>query len=765
MKSATLLSRPALLLLALLLALPAVAQPFADQVPEDAAIYFGWRGAEDMGPAYEGSNMQGVLEQTGLFEALPELFQSLTDVVEAEAPDPDAAVMLGHVGTLWGSMWDNGGALYMLPPEQGGPPIPRLAILFGKGENERQVRSALRDLVDRINEAEQLPAFTGEVGDALYLSLVFDAGQVAGDTLDESERFSECVSHVQGDGALMVFVDVREWVFQVDQFAMQAAQQAEDRGEQDNPAARWPAIRDILGLDQMDSMMASGGIAEDGNWHTRMYIQSPAPREGLLSIVENQPLTSANLAHVPRTATHVRALSMDPAQVMDLMREVLAEVDVEMVADLNEGLEDIRQEIGVEVEADLIRGMGPVWTFYVDPMIAGNGFGSMVLVNELSDADGVEAALLRLTEVANAALMDEQQGDDVNIQLLTRVIDGQRITHLGIPGIAPAWMVHDGRLYVSLYPQGLEMALDQSGEIEDSILTNEVFQETMARFISDGGADADELLENLGPAMGLSFANLPETVADGYSINMMMMQLIGGFGEMTSGRPTSLRMPPVGRILPFIEPTGGVTWFDEDGMHMHSIEPFPGSAAFSATGGLEGTAVMAGPMAIAILLPALGGAEDAALQTHSLSNIRAVGVANMAYAIDHDGHYASDIAVLNDYTADSSVFFSPQYLDRNELPADIDRRSPDTDAYLRAHSAYVLVPLGTVDRIEDPAQAVLVFQRPDTTDADLLAVAMADGSVQVMTGEALAQRLEDQAGTTPEALIRRQEAGPGDRDQ
>jgi hypothetical protein len=69
-------------LLALLAAAPrAGAQPLADRVPQDAIVYFGWTGADHMGPGYEGSHLKAVLDASDfpkLFdEFLPQLMQKI----------------------------------------------------------------------------------------------------------------------------------------------------------------------------------------------------------------------------------------------------------------------------------------------------------------------------------------------------------------------------------------------------------------------------------------------------------------------------------------------------------------------------------------------------------------------------------------------------------------------------------------------------------------------------------------------------------------
>ena len=51
--------------------MPVAAQTLIKQVPANSTLYIGWRGSTDLGPDYEGSNLQGMLQETGLLEAVP----------------------------------------------------------------------------------------------------------------------------------------------------------------------------------------------------------------------------------------------------------------------------------------------------------------------------------------------------------------------------------------------------------------------------------------------------------------------------------------------------------------------------------------------------------------------------------------------------------------------------------------------------------------------------------------------------------------------
>ncbi len=747
MKLHTRLVRPAAALLALCLALPTFAQPSIDQVPEEAALYVGWRGADDMGPSYEGSNLQGVLEQTGLLQALPQLVDALQTFGE-EQGDPEIAELISTGGTLWSAMWQDGGAMYMLPPQEDGPPIPRLAILWNKGEDEGKLRDALSNLVELINDAEQVPAFMGNAGDAVFLSIGFNAGDAAGGSLADTARFKQAAAQVQPDGALVLYVDVQEWIGQVDSFAEMMKQQAEEWDEPADPFAQlWPTLRDVSGLSGVNRLMFSAGIA-DKNWHTKMFLDAPAPRTGILSLMDNKAIQEPNLTHVPKTATYLQVFTIDPARVLDVTRDMLGAVDAGVAEELDAGLAEASEAVGFDLERELINGFGPVWSIYIDPMIAGNGFSSLVFVNELRDADRVEQSLLKLSEAANEAMAGVMDGEDVplKIRLLTREVKGTRITHLGIPYIAPAYMVHGGRLYVSLFPQALEMALEHSGEKADSILANETFVKTLDQFEDKGFT-------------GLSFTDLPETAPDGYGINLMFMQVIAGVTEMFGGEAATVRMPPIGKVMPFIEPSGAVTWVDDLGLHVHSIEPFPGSALLGPAKGLESTMAISGPMAVAVVLPALGSARDAAMQTQTMSNGRQLAMAAHAYAVDHKDEFPTDIAELyQGYVDFEDVFFSPKSIRAEPMPFNFDDWDKNRqNAFIRKNSSFVLVS-GLRWNDDNPSQKVLLFQRPDDTAGDKLVVCYLDGHAETHTNtDRLEQQLKAQTGKTIDELIRLQE--------
>ena len=161
-------------------------------------------------------------------------------------------------------------------------------------------------------------------------------------------------------------------------------------------------------------------------------------------------------------------------------------------------------------------------------------------------------------------------------------------------------------------------------------------------------------------------------------------------------------------------------------------------------------------MSIAILLPALGSARDAAREMQTLAQLRNIAMANFAYAADNAGKYADDLAKLDEYIGDPETLISPRSIRDAELPANFaDLPQAQQDTLIRQHSSFVLVPLGNQDKAQ--GGEVMLFERPDDTDDFDLVVAFADGSAMRLPQDELEQLLQKQTGQTLKQLTQRQE--------
>src|SRR5687767_5271183 len=93
-------------LVALLLTpLAAHAQPLADRLPADAAVYVGWQGSQGLGNAYKESRLKAVLDATDASQLIDDFFPKLVALAEKEDKHAGDAVRL--FTSLAKPMWEH----------------------------------------------------------------------------------------------------------------------------------------------------------------------------------------------------------------------------------------------------------------------------------------------------------------------------------------------------------------------------------------------------------------------------------------------------------------------------------------------------------------------------------------------------------------------------------------------------------------------------------------------------------------------------------
>src|SRR5690606_22332404 len=99
---------------------------------------------------------------------------------------------------------------------------------------------------------------------------------------------------------------------------------------------------------------------------------------------------------------------------------------------------------------------------------------------------------------------------------------------------APSWAVHEGRLYVGLFPQAVSMGVEYAaGGLAQPITGNPKYTQVMARL-------GDR------PAHSVMYLDLPQTAPQTYQTWMMLTQFLS---SMTAGAPGEARpmamLPPL----------------------------------------------------------------------------------------------------------------------------------------------------------------------------------------------------------------------------
>lgn len=675
------------------------AQPLAEHVPADARVYVAWRGIDDIGAAYQGSHLQGVVSTPRVKELLDETIPSL---LKAQAEqDPKAGDLLAFWNEVSPALWSRPWAVYLEPSAPGASYQPGAGLVIDAGPHADAVRRWMQRAV------QEAPSWAGspqaqltEAGSVLSLRIVRGDRPAGALGLDDADGLESALAQVMPEAAFLAYADVAAFVAD----AVRAGDASMPQPQRE-AAAR---VRKTLGLETLEQAIYAGGF-NGKDWQSQAFLGASDTESGLIGALSGEPLTDAELSVVPRTATWVWATRFDPAKVYTLAREAMESADEEVILGFDNALLETSTRLGVDIEADVIQSLGDTWVLYSDPAVVGPfGLGA-VLVAELDDAPAAAKAFATLEGHANT--MMERQGQGVRFK--TNESGGITIHSLATPMVAPSWAVHQGKLFVALSPQAIVTATVYAGQQNNSIVQNEKFQAVRQAL---GGRAGSTLM----------FVDLPQTAPMAYQQYLMLTQMLASVTPGDTG--AAMLLPPLAEILPHLAPAGEVSWLDDDGWHLLARSPFPGSTLLSQQALFSGGPF--GALSAGIALPAIARARDSARATASMSNLRQIAVAFHMFASEHGGETPNHLVELRRYVNNNlDVFLNPG----------AGVAAPDTTGWtddamrgwLDEHASYVyLKPGGKLNEIANPATAPLFVEKPAFAENGTVAVAYADGHAE-----------------------------------
>jgi len=571
-------------------AIPANAQPLADQVPADAMLYFGWLGWDAKSPGFQGSHFQAVLDeghfQQLIDETLPKLLQKISE------KDRGAADAINIAKPIILPMLKHPTAIFVGKPEFAANQEPKIkaGLICQAGPDADAMSQHLQDLLKNAPERAKQMLHVAKKGDTVIVSVNYDEGSLpaAGrNNLTNSASFAAMKPHMVANASMALYIDVEQLI--------KTANQGIDTYASPDIQGMWPKIRDAIGLQGVKHLIYTAGF--DGkDWADQMFLHAPEPRPGLFALADPTPLSEAAMKSIPATATMAGATRCDLGKLVAGIRKAIHEVDENTGRQVDDAINQASQHIGLDIQKDVLDALGDEWVFYSDPMTGGRGMFGAVMVNHLRNAQKAEASFSKLESMLNDVLAKNIPDKDVSVKFLTTKYGGTTIHYLGTPLVSPAWAIKGDYLLVALYPQMVAGASDQVGGGGKSILDNPKYQAIRKRL-------------NVPNANGFAFADLQQTAPDGYALWVAISRL-SGFGDLFGVPAPAMLLPPLGKLMPHLAPSGQVTWTDKDGIHAKRITPIPGADLFASDP--IGAVLMTAP---ALMMPALAASRRAAVQS------------------------------------------------------------------------------------------------------------------------------------------------------
>lgn len=672
------------------------AQPLADRVPADAAVYVGWSGNSSAG--YDKSNFKGLADAA----KLPQFINAITDIFPDDSEEDAKAKALFR--DLSAIVWQYPYCMYIQlshDPDNPQEPHTRTVVQIDAGKNADQLLATLK--AHRDTAAERTPDILHQT--ALYARegiIVMtrdekqppqDLGGVLKQSLADSAVFKDAMKHGIAKPEGVVFVNAAFCIkFMGSYIAIPTHQ------DNDPNAKSWKTYSRLAGVNTLTTFLWTGAY-EGKEWASSTFIGAPAPRTGLIAMMDATPITEDTLKIIPKNATAFYATSFNPRELMAQLRKLITAAGETETTQFEQGLKDANQEVGFDIENDLISALGSQWLIYSDPTIAAPQGMGLVAVNTLNDPARVEKSLLALRDWGNAkAVVNAGRPGPISPRIQTTQQENVTVHYLAMPMFSPAVAVHEGRLYISVSPQGVLTATAYRSFKPGSILDNPKFTDLRKRL---GGKDPH----------GIGFADLPQTAPQAYQLVLLLASLMDAVPKENGGLQGKLTniLPPFVAIEPFLAPSGSINWTDDAGYHSKSISPFPGANVFNPQTNLNVTSGPTVAFAAGVMLPALGAARRTARQMQSMTQMRGIHQGVMIKAQSSHGNYVPDIGTLI-----PGSFFAPSYV---ISPLDTTKKIPPgfdqfTDAqkiaWVNTNCSYAYVP-GLKD--DNDSEKIVLFEK------------------------------------------------------
>lgn len=705
----------------------AAAQPMAEMVPSEAVVYAGWRGGRELPARAKGTKFEAVLSATNMPERVKDAFKH--GVALGLKDRPKATQMADLVGALGEAAWEHPFAFYVAPDAsmaQAGLDIVEFGYVIrwrtGSRKEGLMLWGKIHKILERMSEGVELEAsspFVQIVENDVVLSAGHIQLKVAAETpkqsLKDDARFKKTFAVVGEDAK-------SEMAFYVDaKSGLALIYRDIDKSIISDFRAYWPKLREAISLEGVHAIVWSAGF--DGqDWSTRMFIDAPAPRKGLVSLLEAPAISKETLRLAPNGAVWMNAFNFDAAQIVEQVQQIAETVVPGTAPIFANALESSKRSTGVHVR-QLIQSIGPEWVAYSDPELGGSVSLSLIVANRLRDTEMFKAQMTALKAYVNQIAAGSKMGFKLRID---SVKHGElEIYTLKLPLRSPSWVVSEQTLYMGLTPEVVEAAAKDSRK-GGSILENPAYAEVTKKL---GNKEFT----------WVSYADLRKTAEESHATLSLAMQAAGGRMVQQGGEnPLGALVPALETVAPYLAPAGRAGWSDANGFYYASTSPFPGA---NVLGSDLQVRVSPAALAVGITLPGVAAAWNTVNQIRSNSRLRRIHLNMAMYSFEKGVYPSSAGTMMEDMYLDKHAFIAPG--SEVQFPRGFGKLTMEQKTkWLEENGSYVMLRWGQKAN-RDP-QMIMGYLKPSHFPGNGISVVFADNRGAWMPKDEVLKLLKEQ---------------------
>ncbi len=628
------------------LSISASAQPLADRLPATTMVYLGWSPSASM----QSTAAAKMLTDERILGPWRRIFQEeLLDLHDGA----EGGRISEHLPALLTDAAQCEGCFALLELKQDKKHFnPQSVLMLDLGAKRKKFEEHFKPIQARMKERlgdrlqmmkvqgswvyfkpdrEGKPRVTwGFIGD-MFVVFFGDGAEdfvpklVKGkfeNPLKTAPAFVDCVDKIPGESVFTTFLDTK--------VALTIGRHLLDR--EAGPDLRtllgqWDKVLDEVGVGNVKGIAEKTSI-EDKQFVTRSLLRTDGPPKGLLALAGAAAVDDAVLKTIPLDAMAATAFRLDLAKTYDQVKGSAIAIAGNDAKQGFDQLEQGAEGLGLPIK-DVLGPLGDQWVIYNAQSHGGFALTGWTLIGTIREPDKFGRSLKTVRNLVIKGV----GGDGDRPKIHTMEVDGVTIEYLQAARwdwpFPSAWAVVGDKFIVALYPQLVEDAVRQIQKPEKTILDNPNFVAARKR---SGGA---------GPLVYLSG---PEVVNNLYPIGLVLLQFLngmgGGFRDLEDGTRDSMAelLPSMRRLIDYV------------GYDAVGVKATPN--------GLLKTRTVANPLLsplawvdspviwIALGIPGMSGAEDAADRTKSATNLRQIGQGILLYSNENKGNYPPDLATL-----------------------------------------------------------------------------------------------------------------------
>ncbi len=579
--------------------------------PAECLFYASWAGTGT--PDANSSN------HTEQMLAEPEvqkfLKQGRTKVLEtmgqAASSDPEAQQVMADVGKLLELVQGKPGAMYLseLTFSGNGPPTIKGGGLLKVDDDADELQALLNKIQARAPQ--------GKVSSVQIGSRTFSRVELDDDAPPVTWGMAGPYLRVGlGDGSLEALMqraggqppawlkDVRTKlaVPRVSSTMYVDVKQIVEIAVQQSGKPEVGRVLSVLGLDKVQSYAMVSGMNDTGCL-SRSLLAVDGAGTGLLSWIDAKPLAAADLAVIDQDSPVAMAFRLDPPELLDLWLDLAEQIEPRAAEETRQGLSQFKQQVGIDIREDILESLGDTWRIFVQPG-PGALIGGWTIAIDVENRAPLEQLQQNMVDMLTQQL---QQAGPGAPSLKSESVNGNTVytlADLPIP-VAPSWCLTDDHLFITAKSQ------------------------TMKPLLSAGGGASLAQRSELQALFAANSTTLAVVYIDTRTVAENLLQMLPDMlRALPPGVPSleSADLPPSEAIVPHLQPTIAAVRRTADGVELVSQQTLPGSNMGASA-----------PVVVALALPAVQAAREAARRTQSMNNLKNISLALLNY---HDTYRA-----------------------------------------------------------------------------------------------------------------------------